>query len=34
MVMDSSSVLTMAEPGADALGFVFDASSGLYYDAR
>lgn len=34
MVMNAASVVAMAEPAADALGFVFDATSGLYYDAR
>ncbi|KAG0617849.1 hypothetical protein M758_4G020100 [Ceratodon purpureus] len=31
--MDAPSAVAMAEPAADAPGFVFDASSGLYYDA-
>jgi len=33
VVLDAPLVSTMAEPTADASGFVFDASSGLYYHA-
>lgn len=34
IVMDAPADVAMTEPGAEAPGFVYDASSGLYYDAR